>query len=146
MILVVACIGSDGLLGTEALQSCFPHQQLWTEGRSTLQLHQQRLAPSVKAFLKTSVVLPPDSEIVAPISVRSASGIRPGYCSPVEPYRGLAEEYGVVVGCTLVDASSWSAGVLMVNPNAEEIVLASFTFVGDLVGCFGGSCGPGPAG
>ena len=32
-----------------------------------------------------------------------------------------------------MDASSWSAGVLMVNPNAEEIVLPSFTFVADLV-------------
>ena len=78
MILVVVSIGSDGLLGTEALQSCLPHQldlrmgQLWAEGQSTLQLHQQRLAPNVKAFLKTSVVLPPDSEIVAPISVRAS--------------------------------------------------------------------------
>ena len=39
----------------------------------------------------------------------------------------------MVVGHTLVDASSWSASVLMVNPNAEEIVLRSFTCVGDLV-------------
>ena len=39
----------------------------------------------------------------------------------------------MVVGRTLVDASSWSAGVLMVNPNVEEIVLPSFAFVGDLV-------------
>ena len=46
---------------------------------------------------------------------------------------GLAENYGVIVGHTLVDASSWSAGVLMVNPNAEEIVLPSFTCVGNLV-------------
>ena len=44
MCCVVASIGSDGLLGTEALQSCLPHQldlrtgQLWAEGRSTLQL------------------------------------------------------------------------------------------------------------
>ena len=42
MLLVVVNIGSDGLLGTEALQSCLPHQldlrtgQLWAEGRSTL--------------------------------------------------------------------------------------------------------------
>ena len=70
MLLVVASIGSDGLLGTEALQSCLPHQldlrtgQLWAEGRSTLQLHQDRLTPNVRAFLKTSVVLPPDSELV----------------------------------------------------------------------------------
>ena len=39
----------------------------------------------------------------------------------------------MVVGRTLVDASSWPAGVLMANPNGEEIVLPSFTFVGDLV-------------
>ena len=70
MLLVVASIGSDGLLGTEALKLCLPHQldlrtgQLWAEGRSTLQLHQQRLTPNMKAFLKTSVGLPPDSEIV----------------------------------------------------------------------------------
>ena len=38
-----------------------------------------------------------------------------------------------MVGRTLVDASAWSAGVLMVNPNAEEIILPSFTFVGYLV-------------
>ena len=80
MLLVAASIISDGLLGTEALESCLPHQldlrtgQLWAEGRSTLQLYQQRHTPiiNVKAFLKTLVVLPPDSEIVSPISVRSA--------------------------------------------------------------------------
>ena len=38
MLLVVASIGADGLLGMEALQSCLPHQldlrmgQLWAEG------------------------------------------------------------------------------------------------------------------
>ena len=59
MILVVASIGSDGLLGTEALQSCLPHQldlrmgQLWAEGQSTLQLHQQRQAPRAAAYLIT---------------------------------------------------------------------------------------------
>ena len=57
MLFVVASIGSDGLLGTEALQSCLPHQldlrtgQLLAEGRSTLQLHQQRLVPEVQGFL-----------------------------------------------------------------------------------------------
>ena len=45
----------------------------------------------------------------------------------------MTEEYGVVVGGTLVDASSWSTSVLMENPNAEEIVLPNFAFVGDLV-------------
>ena len=46
MMLVIASIGSEGLLGTEALQSCLPHQfdlgtgQLWADGQSTLQLHQ----------------------------------------------------------------------------------------------------------
>ena len=47
MMFVVANIGSDSLLGTEALQSYLPHQldlrtgQLWADGWSTLQLHQQ---------------------------------------------------------------------------------------------------------
>ena len=107
--------------------------KLWAEGRSTLQLHQQRPTPNVKVFLKILVVLPPDSEIVTPVSVRSASGVRPGPCSLVEPSGSLTEEYGVVVGRTLVDASSWSARVLMMNPNAEEIVLPSCAFVRDLV-------------
>ena len=133
MLLVVASFGSDGLLGTEALQSCLPHQldlrtgQLWAE----LQLHLQRLIPSAQAFLTTSVVLTPDSEIVAPVRVRSASGIQPAPCLLVEPCMDLTEEYDVIVAHTLIDASSWSAGVLMVNPNAEEIVLPSFTCVGN---------------
>ena len=83
-----------------------------------------------------SVVLPPDIEIVTQISAWSASGIWPGYCSLVEPSRSLTEDYAVVVGRTLVDASSWPAGVLMVISNAEEICgrLSSG------VGCFGGTC------
>ena len=100
------------------------------DGLSTLQLYQQRLIPEVDGFLTTSVVLPPDSEIVATCSV---SGTRPTCCSLVEPSRTLTEEYGVIVGHTLVDASSRSARVLMVNPNAEEVVLPSFTCVGKLV-------------
>ena len=53
MLFVVANIGSDGLLGTEALQSYLPHQldlrtgQLWADGWSALQLHQQRLTPDL---------------------------------------------------------------------------------------------------
>ena len=80
--------------------SYLPHQfdlrmgQLWAEGRLTLQLHHQRLIPEVEGFLMTSVVLPPDSEIVAPFSV---SGVRLGSCALVEPSRSLTEEYGVVV-------------------------------------------------
>ena len=50
MMLVVASLWAEGLLGMEALQSCLPHQldlrrgQLWADGQSTLQLHQQRQA------------------------------------------------------------------------------------------------------
>ena len=49
--------GSDGLLGTEALQSCLPHQldlrtgQLWAEGRSTLQFTSAET--EVQGFLMT---------------------------------------------------------------------------------------------
>ena len=54
----------------------------------------------------------------------------------VEPCMDLTEDYGVIVGHTLVDASSWSASVLMVNPNVDEIVLPCFTCVGNLVPVF----------
>ena len=97
MLFVVANIGSDGLLGTE---SSLLHQldlrtgQLGglhcrADGWSTLQLHQQRLTPELDGFLTTSVVIPPDSEIVANFSV---SGIRPNGCALVEPSRCLTEE------------------------------------------------------
>ena len=89
-----------------------------------MQLHQ------LDGFLTTSVVIPPDSEIVAQFSV---SGIRPNGCALVEPSRCLTEEYGVVVGHTLVDASSGSDSVLIVNPNAEVVVLPSCTCIGKLV-------------
>ena len=138
MILVVASIGSDGLLGREALQLRLPHQldlrtgQLWVEGRSMLQLHQQRQASHVDAHLTSLVVLPPDSDIVVPVSIRTPSGVWPGPCS-LEPCRALMEDDGVLLGRTLVDASSWSARVLMVNPSSEVIVLPSFSCVGYLV-------------
>ena len=80
-------------------------------------------------------MIPPDSEIVANFSV---SGIRPHDSALVEPARCLAEEYGVVVGHTLVDASSGSGRVLIVNPNAEVVVLPSLT----LIGFLGTYCGP----
>ena len=78
----------------------------------------------------TSVVIPPDSEIVAQFSV---SGVRPNGCALVEPSRRLTEEYGLVVGHTLVDALPCSGSVLIVNPNAEVVVLPSFTCIGKLV-------------
>ena len=136
MLFVVANIGSDGLLGTEALQSYLPHQldlrtgQLWADGWSSLQLHQQRLTPDLDGLLTTSVVIPPDSEIVAQFSV---SGVRPHGCALVEPARCLNEEYGVVVGHTLVYTSSGSGSVLIVNPNAEVVVLPGLTLIGRLV-------------
>ena len=96
MLFVVANIGSDGLLGTEALQSYLPHQldlrtgQLWADGWSTLQSHQQRLTPDLDGLLMTLVVIPLDSEVVAKFSV---SGIRPHGYDLVEPARCLTEEY-----------------------------------------------------
>ena len=90
----------------------------------------QRLTPELDGLLTTSVMIPPDSEIVAKYSV---SGIRPHGCALVEPARCLTEEYGVVVGHTLVDASSGSGSVLIVNPNAEVVVLPGCTLIGKLV-------------
>ena len=91
---VVANIGSVGLLGTEALQSCLPHQldlrtgQLWAEGRSTLQLHQQKPTPDINGLLLTAVVLPPDSEVMVSFSI---NGGRLGSCALIDPNRELTE-------------------------------------------------------
>ena len=121
---------------TEALQSCLPHQldlrtgQLWAEGRSTLQLHQQKPTPKINGLLLTAVVLPPDSEVVAPIEL---TGVQLGTSALILPCRQLMEDFGVVVGHTLVDASTCSANVLMINPNTEEVVLPCKTCVGKLV-------------
>ena len=46
--------------------------------------------------------MPLDSEVVAPVSVRSSSGIRPGPCSLMEPCMDQTEDYGVLVGRTLL--------------------------------------------
>ena len=133
---VVASIGTDGLLGTEALQSCLPHQldlrtgQLWANGRSTLQLHQQKSTPLVSGSLITAVVIPPDSEVVAKFSI---SGGQLGDCALIDPNWDLTEQYGVLVGHTLVDATTPSASVLIINPNAEEVVLPCGSSIGDLV-------------
>ena len=139
MCCVVASIGSDGLLGTEALQSCLPHQldlrtgQLWADGRSTLQLHQQKPTPTVSVSLITAVVLPPDSEVVANLSI---DGGQLGTCALINPNRDLTEDFGVIVGHTLVDATTPSANVLIINPNAEEVVLPCGAHIGDLVPCW----------
>ena len=136
MCCVVADIGTDGLLGTEALQSCLPHQldlrtgQLWADGRSTLQLHQQKPTPKVGGSLITAVVLPPDSEVVANFSI---NGGHLGTCALIDPNRDLTEEFGVVVGHTLVDATTPSASVLIINPNTEVVVLPCGSYIGDLV-------------
>ena len=136
MCCVVASIGSDGLLGTEALQSCLPHQldlrmgQLWADGRSTLQLHQQKPTPKVSDSLITAVVLPPDSEVVANFSIDRG---QLGTCALIDPNWDLTEDFGVIVGHTLVDATTPSASVLIINPNAEEVVLPCGSHIGYLM-------------
>ena len=73
-------------------------------------------------------MIPPDSEIVANSFL--VSGIRPHGCILVEPAMCLIEEYGVMVGHTLVDASSGSGSVLIA---AEVVVLPGLTLIGKLV-------------
>ena len=91
-----------------------------------LQLHQQQQAARASAHITSSLVLPPDSEIVAPVSIRSSSGIQPGRCSLIETKIALTEDYGVLVSRTRVDASKWSASILLVNPSSEVVVFAIF--------------------
>ena len=63
----------------------------------------------------------------------SLNGGQLGSCALIVPDRDLTEEFGVVVGHTLVDASAPSANVLIINPNAEEVVLPCRTSIGQLV-------------
>ena len=76
------------------------------------------------------MVLPPDSEVVASFLI---DGGQLGTCALINPNRDLTEEFGVVVGHTLVDASTPSANVLIINPNAEEVVLPCDSRIGNLV-------------
>ena len=110
MVLVLASIGSEGLLVTEALQSCLHHQiylrtgQLWADGRSMLHLHQQWQAARASVHLKSSLVLP------LPVPICSPSGVQPGRHCLIEPQIALTESYGVLVGHTLV-CRRFSAGI-----------------------------------
>ena len=138
-MLVIASIGSEGLLGTEALQSCLPHQldlrtgQLWADGQSTLQLHQQRQAVWVSTHKGGSLVVPPDGEIVAPVLIRSPVGYPPGRCSMIELNLTITESYRVLVGRTWVDTSNWSAKVLVIDLGSDVVVLPPFSCVGNVV-------------
>ena len=62
----------------------------------------------------------------------SVSGTRPHGCVLVEPPRQLIEEYGILVGHTLVDSSSGSGSVLIVNPERGGRGTPR-TFIGKLV-------------
>ena len=90
----------------------------------------QKPTPDVRGLLLTAVVLPPDSEVVAPFLLNDG---HLGSCALIVPDRDLAEEFGVVVGHTLVDASTPSANFLIINPNVEEVVLPCGSRIGQLV-------------
>ena len=63
----------------------------------------------------------------------SLNGGQLGTCALIVPDWDLAVEFGVVVGHTLVDASTSLENVLMINPNAEEVVLPCRMCIGQLV-------------
>ena len=56
-----------------------------------------------------------------PVSIRSLAGIPPGHCSLIEPDMTITENYGVLVGRTLVDTSNLSAEVLLINPGSGVV-------------------------
>ena len=96
-----------------------------------------RLSPCTRRLVSADLspltvvgVLPPDSEVMASFSI---NGGHLGSCALIGPNRDLTEEFGVVVGHTLVDASTPSANVLIINPNTEEVVLPCGSRVGKLV-------------
>ena len=84
MTLVIANIVSEGLLGTKTLQSCLPHQldictgQLWADGQSTLQLHQQHQvvcdrSPAVVALVTYPDLADPSLADFAPATLRNST-------------------------------------------------------------------------
>ena len=77
-------------------------------------------------------MVPPDSEIVALVSIRSPVGIPLGRCSMIEPNSTITVSYVVVVCRTLVDTSNWSAKVLVINPGSD-VVLPPFSCAGSVV-------------
>ena len=70
------------------------------------------------------------SEVVAEFSM---TGEQLGSCALIDPNWDLTEEFGVIVGHTLVDATSPSANVLMINVSDEEVVLPIGSRIGTLV-------------
>ena len=83
----------------------------------------------MSAYTEGSRVVPPDSDIVTPVSIRTPAV----HCSMIEPNSTITESYGVVVGCTLVDTSNWSAKGLVINPGFDAVVLAPFSCVCSVV-------------
>ena len=71
----------------------------------------------------------------------SIDGGQLGTCALIDPNWDLTEEFGVVVGHTLVDATTPSASVLIINPNAEEVVWFTYWRLGACVGCVSGPVG-----
>ena len=55
--------------------------------------------PKINGLLITAVVLPPDSEVVAPIEL---TGGQLGTCALIVPSQQLTEDFGVVVGHTFI--------------------------------------------
>ena len=87
-----------------------------------------RNPPSIEN--RTGPVGAANSEVVANFSI---DGGQLGTCALIDPNWNLTEDFGVVVGHTLVDATTPSASVLIINPNAEEVVLPCGSHIGDLV-------------
>ena len=71
-------------------------------------------------------MVPPDSEIVVPVSSRSPAGIPSGRCSMIEPDSTIMKSYGALAGRPLVDTSNWSAKVLVINPFRRSRIASVF--------------------
>ena len=78
------------------------------------------------AYTEGSLVMPPDREIVVPVSIRHPSGHPAGSLFLDST---TMENYGVLVSCTLVDTSNWSAEVLLINPGSNVVGPPPFSCV-----------------
>ena len=61
----------------------------------------------------------------------SISGGQLGTCALIDPNWDLTEQFGVLVGHTLVDATTPSASVLMINPKDRKRCIYKYIYMAE---------------
>ena len=126
----------DAIIGTDTLGSVLPHTLdiknglLLTDGGVSLQLHRIDNALLGRVFTVGHCSIPPYSEVVLHCNMRTVGGRPMSSSGLLEGLTLFAENTGLVVGRTLVDASKWNVPVLVSNFNQETVMVEPFSEAG----------------